>query len=196
MELGNVDIKSIVGRLTEVEKQNRNLKRLFIVTLLLAGTVLLMGQATQNKVIEAQKFVVKSPDGKVRAVLSEDYDGADLVFKDSKGKDRISIGFTDLLGSNFTCRSREGVPQLFIVGNDNGTSLSINHPKGKKCGEGVYLTADEISGASARTIGDDGFMTWIGNSDLETSSTGETHHRSAASIVMFRKGGQVIWSAP
>jgi hypothetical protein len=41
-----------------------------------------------------------------------------------------------------------------------------------------------------------GFETILGNIDLVTERTGETHKTSAASLVLFGKGNKVLWQAP
>lgn len=42
----------------------------------------------------------------------------------------------------------------------------------------------------------EGFSAVVGNADLVTPRTGETHQTSAASVVLFDKDKKVIWSAP
>lgn len=41
-----------------------------------------------------------------------------------------------------------------------------------------------------------GFPADLGGTDLETASTGEAHHRSAASLVLFGKDKEVLSCAP
>jgi hypothetical protein len=60
---------------------------------------------------------------------------------------------------------------------------------------GVLLTFDE--GRSVLSLRDsEGFESDLGGSSLVTTKTGETHERSAASLVLFDKDGKVLWSAP
>jgi hypothetical protein len=56
---------------------------------------------------------------------------------------------------------------------------------------GVSLTPDSV------TVTDDaGFEAVVGTEDLVTPTTGETHKRSAASLVLLDKNKTVIWNAP
>ena len=59
----------------------------------------------------------------------------------------------------------------------------------------VWLTAGK-SGPRLNLSDKEGFRTVLGSTGLVTPSTGETHKTSAASLVLFDKGGHVTWSAP
>jgi len=51
-------------------------------------------------------------------------------------------------------------------------------------------------GPTLALTGRHGHVTKIGSAHLMTALTGENHKASAASIVMWGKDGEVIWSAP
>jgi hypothetical protein len=69
MSLESPDIDIIQNRLLRLEKQNRRMKQLGILVLLLAGTFLVMGQGYPGRVSEAERFVVKDARGKIYADL-------------------------------------------------------------------------------------------------------------------------------
>ncbi len=67
-------IENVLKRLEHVERENRYLKRIGAVMLIGIAAVAIMGQARPSKVakvIEAEQFVVRDRDGKVRAILGE-----------------------------------------------------------------------------------------------------------------------------
>jgi len=61
------ELSTIVYRLERaVEKENRMLKRVGLGALVLAGAMLLMGQARSSRTVEAERFVLKDASGRVR----------------------------------------------------------------------------------------------------------------------------------
>ena len=65
-------METLAGRLDRVERENRRLKQAGVVALAVIAAVVLMGQATGGKVakvVEAEKFVLKDKDGKIRAIF-------------------------------------------------------------------------------------------------------------------------------
>ncbi|MFI5175701.1 MAG: hypothetical protein ACHQKY_12635 [Terriglobia bacterium] len=123
----------VIERLTRVEAQNRNLKRLLYFLFLLVGAVLLMGQAETNHVIEAQKFILTDAEGRTRAILdSNEQGGANLVLVDANGKQRVNLGTTrsdtllSLLDAN------EKVRTMLGTDNAHGTFLAIHGANGRK----------------------------------------------------------------
>jgi len=65
-------METLARRLDRVERENRRLKQAGVVALAVIAAVVLMGQATGGKVakvVEAEKFVLKDKDGKIRAIF-------------------------------------------------------------------------------------------------------------------------------
>lgn len=89
----NRDLQSLIERVEKVEKQNRRLKQIGLGVAVLAGAVLLMGQARSNRTIEAEKFVLKDANGRIRARLGmEADDRPTLALLDAKGFPLVSMG--------------------------------------------------------------------------------------------------------
>ncbi len=95
----------IEKRIQRLERENRVLKRLGLVLLVVIGTGLTMGQATRvSGVIEGEKFVLKDPGGNVRGIWGFTTDKKhvgppnqvaaypELCFFDTKGRPGIQIG--------------------------------------------------------------------------------------------------------
>ena len=57
-------------RLLSVEKQNRRLKQLGAAALMAVALLVVMGQASSKKTVEANEFILRDANGNVRAKLS------------------------------------------------------------------------------------------------------------------------------
>lgn len=70
--MNELTLENLIERLARLERENRRWRGGAMLALMLAIAVLLMGQIfPKAQVIEAHRFVLKSPDGKVRAILGE-----------------------------------------------------------------------------------------------------------------------------
>lgn len=126
-------LEMVVARLTRVEVQNRNLRRLVCALALLVGAVLLMGQAETNHVIEAQKFILTDSEGKTRALLnSNEQGGANFVIVDASGKQRVNLGTTHSDTLLSLLDANEKVRTMLGTDNAHGTFLAINGANGRK----------------------------------------------------------------
>src|SRR3990172_7128596 len=68
--------ENIAERLDRLERENRWWKRVVIVILVIVGSVGLMGQTPSGRrVVEAERFVLKDADGRIRGVLGSEYPG-------------------------------------------------------------------------------------------------------------------------
>jgi len=137
-------METLEGRLDRVERENRRLKRAGVVALAVIAAVVLMGQATGSKVVEAQKFVVKDADGTVRAILGEGKSHIvdspvqrfGLHLYGSNGKDRASLAEwgedgTGLVLYDKQLRTTAKLITLATGENLNFASLSLDtHEKG------------------------------------------------------------------
>jgi len=86
------DWTAVVERLEKLERQNRRLKQAGAVALIIAAAVLLMGQVSQNRTVEANEFVLKNSNGDVRGrwfMLDDDW--PQLRLFDGNGKRRVSL---------------------------------------------------------------------------------------------------------
>ena len=76
-------METLARRLYKVEWENRRLKLAGVVALAVIAAVVLMGQATESKVvkvIEAEKFVLRDGQGRQRAELFAHKDVSGLAF--------------------------------------------------------------------------------------------------------------------
>ena len=71
------ELAAVLSRLERVEKENRRMKQAALGILVIVGSMFLMAQAkhSTDKVIEAERFVVRDSNGKIRAAFGmEDAD--------------------------------------------------------------------------------------------------------------------------
>lgn len=217
------ELSRILARLERVEGQNRRLKQLLLITLLLIGAVFLMGQTRSNRIVEAEKFVLKDAKGKERAKLEMDGDKPTLSLLSDEAYLSLAAGKYSVLtlcDSPYCKRevqvvvSHEVEGLTFYEGGDwpgskgdfspqrTGLRAGVGVVNGVpgfdlfgKAGESASLTLDSVGPHLVLTDAQ-GFNTTIGGAELETPRIGETHKTSAASIVLFGKDQKVLWSAP
>jgi hypothetical protein len=208
MATENPELQSIRERLEKLERQNRWLKRTGLAVLLLTAAVLLMGQARPSHTVTATKFVLLDSQGRTRAILQTDSTGATLTFLDSMGRKRMVLaGGTGPVGNTYAylelgedAATEQGV--LTTAGGHGGVTLSDGglvmgvFPPSEKAGSVMLSGPGGVEGPDLEITDSQGYQANMGVTDLITPSTGETHRTSAASVVLFGKGGKVLWSAP
>ena len=170
MEKQTLELRGIVSRLERLEKQNRWLKRVCVVSLLLPACIVVMAQANRREAVEAESFVLKDAQGTKRAELAMGRDDASLFFFDAKGQQtsRLSDGF------------------LFLVTPEGSSKTQVG-----------YVILSMANGEPSVILRDrDGFSATLGVADMVVQRIGEQHKTSAASLTLFGKGDKVIWSAP
>ena len=191
------DWTAVVGRLEKLEKQNRRLKQVGAVALVLAVALLLMGQVWQTqavnaqapatRTVEANEFVLKDANGKVRGRWSMTALGPAFALLDGKGRRRAELYVL------------ADVPRLTLFdGNEKRRAvlgLVADSPRLALFDGNGNLQA-ELDRTSLELSDEEGFKTTIGSTNLVTPRTGETHTTSAASVVLFDKDKNVLWKAP
>ncbi len=173
--------------------------------------VVLMGQATATKVVkvvEAEKFVLRDADGKVRARLESLPSGLvrlALLDKYENVQSVLSVGV--------------GRPSLVLAGRNNKTILTTSFlsisgksrltlavlPSGE---QSLALTDNTGRTRAELAIEVDGSSTFglfdrtgtaraiLGSTSLENEETGVIEKRPESSLVLFGNDGKGIWSAP
>ena len=76
----------VMDRLEKLEKQNRRIKQIGALALILVGSVLLMGQAPAQRTVEANEFIVKDSAGRKRMGLTVLQGGPVLEMFDERGE--------------------------------------------------------------------------------------------------------------
>jgi hypothetical protein len=190
MPLEMTDLKDVVERLNILETRNRRLQRGFIAALIALSTVILMGQATPSPpIIEAQKFVLKDANGKVRGWMGIIGSGSELALGNVNAQPMISFEVSNDSGDLHFYGSRRSGMNLGV--NSGKPSISIADADG----QGAAGITFAKTGPSLNLQDASGFSTVIGSSQID-DPTRPTQPSSAASIVLLGRDKKVIWRAP
>jgi hypothetical protein len=95
MRINDTSVEALWSRIEALERQNRRIRHIGVLLLILAGSVFLMGQAKAARTIEATRFILKNVKGKKRAELGLRLDGPELAFYDDKERTLLSIGLLE-----------------------------------------------------------------------------------------------------
>lgn len=211
-------VQQLVARLERLERRDRRLKQAAVACLLIFTCIGLMGQTTTTPtkkkaakptaaapapplaapagptVVEAQGFILKDENGRVRAELSMTGTGPSLKLRDQSGAALVSISLND---------GQPGGP--FVLLSDAQHHASINMSVLEAGGSQLALIGDRpdiqmrlgvtSSGTTFEATDKDGFGTTIGNT-VQTAKNGKIKNASAASVVLFDKERKTLWSTP
>ena len=106
-------INDLMQRLNNVETQNRRYLYIAICVLLAGMGLFVMGQAKTRdvkKVVEAEKFILRDAQGKIRAGLALNADGAlRLLLADQEGNPRADLSVLDNGRAGLSLIDKNGV---------------------------------------------------------------------------------------
>jgi len=190
MEPETTDLLGIMSRLEKLERQNRRLRQAGTLVALAALCGLFMGQAPpRSRVVEAEKFVLKDANGRVRATIGMDEarHPAIMLFDDNRREVAalFSSGVVFYETLSATSNGSRGEPS---AGLSSSLGLLV-----RRAGASVILAPE---GPTLTLRDTNGFESRFGVTEIKMVKTGESRKTSAASVVMFDKQGQVIWRAP
>ena len=183
------DWTAVVERLEKLEKQNRRLKQAGAVALILAAAVLLMGQASPNRTVEANRFVLTDRSGNEQGVLMLKPSGPSFMLLDPNS---LATAELSIRGHNpdLILLDANGKVRFTLNAGLDGAELALSP------GDARIQAGTLLSETSLQVSDKEGFQATFGTTDLVTPRTGETHKTSAASVVLFDKDGTVLWKAP
>ncbi len=204
-----LDAIAIAARLAKLEAENRLLKRLAAATALLSFVSAALVGGTLIRPGIAQ-------EGKPGLETIQAYE---CVLRDSAGRMRVHLFFSDASGSPMlTLNDADGRPRLIVSADPKLTSISAYSPDGGRFQadlsaglDGAIVRASRMErgapegtaslfafkGLTNMTVEDaEGFRTTVGNASLPGATPQEAVRTSAASVVMYRKGGHVVWQVP
>jgi len=127
--------ESLEGRIQRLERQNRTLKVVGSVVILIGLAAVCLGVSAPRKTLETDLLLIKDASGSTRMILGMADGGPAITMLDAKGKLRANIGVTDqgpefdFLDASETPRvqihvDRNQDPQFNLVDN-KGTQVSI-----------------------------------------------------------------------
>ena len=121
---------SMLERLEMLERQNRWFKRVGLVALVLAGALLLLGQVQTSPRVDAERFVLKDANGKIRAELGMAGHGPLMVLYDGDGTRRAVFGIAQRGPGIFFLDKTQRRRAAFGMG-ATGSALALYDGKGK-----------------------------------------------------------------
>ncbi len=177
-------METLARRLDRVERETRWLKQAGVAIIAVIAAVVLMGQATRNKTVKAEKFVVVDSSGNSRAVLENVVgQGASLVFRGTDGMEQIALqSFGDSRGFTLSDKSGNGRAALTLEA-DGSIALALYDEKSKshvkllagRDGNPGIVLQDKDKGVRMRLL---------------------LYSDGSPAMVLFDNNGKVIWSAP
>jgi len=186
-----LELQAIRERLCELEVQNRRFRRGGVAILGVLSAVILMGQAAPSAhVVEAQRFILKDSDGKVRGWMGTIGKGSELTLGNVNAQPMmrliVSTDASDLhfFGSRMSGMNLgldTGNPDISMAGAEKNGGARITFGK-----DGPTLTLEDAKGSS----------TILGATQLEKPVNTGAHPTSAASIVLLDRDKRVIWQTP
>lgn len=189
-------VEELEKRVARVEGQNRRLKRTGAAGLIVVALLVIMGQTSSKKTVEANEFILRDGAGNVRARLSmnESLSNSELVLFDEKGGTRIKVeGGNGLSGGVVSVFDSRGELRGLISGPGFGGHISLLDSAGHPM---TTISAGDMWVAGGIRLEDDnGFAAWIGKTGLLYE--GEAHPASAASVILVdNPHRKVQWKAP
>ena len=146
------------------------------------------------KNIEAESFILKDANGKVRAELSMGGTGPSLKFRDQAGMALVTLSLND---------SAPNGPFLLLSDPQHHAGLSMSVLEG--AGSQLSLTGERADvqahiavtpeGTSLALSDGEGFTANLG-SGMQPSKNGQVKKTTAASITLLNKDRKLLWSAP
>jgi hypothetical protein len=198
------ELASVLARVQKLEAENHRLKRIFVAALVLVGAALLMAQARSNRVVEAEKFILKDASGNARARLEmEAFDRPTLIMLDQKGFPVATLGggqgpFLTLCTAGcehqVQISASKDVFGMTLFGKDQPGIAS----HGLRAAFGVYKEIPGVTLYSDRGTEQVGLD--IDRSEpklvLRDASGAARTLVGNANIVLSRPDGKLLWSAP
>lgn len=140
MDAKKVDSPTVEERLAKLERQNRRLKIVGAVALVLMGAMVLEWAAMPTvtdystsdfkfKTVTAQEVIVVDAKGKPQAGLTVEKDGATLMLLDEKGTPRATLG-VDRAGATLVLLDEKGMHRAVLDVDRDGPRLGLFDAKG------------------------------------------------------------------
>jgi hypothetical protein len=141
------DQSILVKRLEALEKENRRIKGIGGAVIVIAASLLLMGQARTSRRVEANQFVLVDSNGKARSMWTVESGRAELEFYDNAGIIAASMA------------SSSGGAYIYLLGKNGASSFDATHLGMASNGKGeMDLTISDAP--SIRLTGKDGKVIW------------------------------------
>jgi hypothetical protein len=224
MDSNAPSVADLETRLAKLERQNRRLKRLGLLFLLIAGSGFSLAQVPRKALsavpgpaaptatydtLVVHRLELRDKAGKLHGFWEATDEGPALWLYDTAGKPRAGLTVDadgpDLWLSDAAGKTRA---QLAVMADGSGLALYdtagntraglTESPGGSTLGfyDAAGKLRARVSEKTFSVTDAQGFKAVVGVTELETIRTGESHTTSAAAVTLFGKDGKVIWRAP
>ncbi len=129
----------VTARLDRLEAANRAWRRLAVASWVLLGALGVLGQAAPpatrpappSHVVEAERFVLRDPSGRIGAILGWERDDVHLALHDAAGRPRVVLGLGGGPGLSLLDPDGRTVRAALVIGPDGAPGLALFDPAGK-----------------------------------------------------------------
>jgi hypothetical protein len=218
--MATMTVEKLEKRLVALERQSRWVKGFSVLVLAVVGVALLMGAKGPDRIVEAEKFVLKDSNGTARATLQMQTSGPSLgpslCLLDETGKVRLAlgayenhevIGVYDKRGICRTCLSaledrvvlslcdETSKTRAFLAASNRSAEFSLRDETGKSS---LLLAVDKDSQVISLGLGTGKSVRLENGQDNNQPCIllrGPGHERASyASLCVFRDGGDLSLS--
>lgn len=85
------DFESLSLAVERLERENLRFKRIGVSLIIVAVAALTMGQSRSSRTVEANAFVLRGPDGSVKAKFDTNNGSTELLFFNDAGQSRLAM---------------------------------------------------------------------------------------------------------
>jgi len=198
-------LDSLKIRIDNLERQNRSVKRLTAVLFFVITALVVAGIAVPRQVakqIEAERFVLRDKEGRLRATLGAGEEGhMGLTLYDKSGTNRIWLGVKDKNNTvKLTLHDQEGKHRVALGATADVTLLIVYGKDGK-----ANLVLDTMNGGAVSlarkgelwghfgAINEDVGISFYKNDEIRARLGLDS--QGAQELKFFDKDKKVIWSA-
>jgi len=224
MKVSDATNNEVIARLDKLERENKILKRVGAITILIGGALLIMAQApARPRTIEAERLIIRYPNGKEAIVLGTADAAGD---KKAGGAEATFYRPDHSIGA--VIKVAPDVAWVQVNSPKNGLEVEM-HASGdpiETAGLAIYKASFPLLSMLANTKGESNYSlvtdfgpmlrlmngpegasvelyddpnklrAVLGRVSIEAARTGSVEARSLSSLVLFDKDGKVLWRAP
>ena len=161
------DFENLSKAVERLERENLRFKKIGVSLILVAVAALTMGQSRSSRTVEADAFVLRGPDGSVRAKFDTNNGSTELLFFNEAGQSRLAIKSGEE-GESLEMLSDAGEPLATVsVALQKAPKLSPTTSTiaalGSSAGPGVIMNASKEI-AIVRVADQNGHRVWASSS--------------------------------
>lgn len=189
------EFEALRQRVDTLERQNRRLRGISLVALLILLPLLLAAASPSSRafVVKVNGLILVDAQGKKRAELYVDDRRTGLDFFDRNGDLLASLGAGQQgAGLSFWAPWEGAQPRARVAWNEDGSELTLYSSDQQN--SVVFSTSNQ--GPNLLLADKDSFRSSLGRISLVAAESGERENTSAASVVLLGKDGEVLWRAP